>query len=82
MDFSMEPSCTIDPLPSECIDQLYKYEVPSKGSNGHLLVENLSGFLYCTLLGELMYSFITCWPDIGYAVTKLSKFSSAPSAFH
>ena len=29
-----------------------------------------------------MYAYITCRPDIGYAITTLSKFSSAPSAFH
>ena len=29
-----------------------------------------------------MYSYITCCPDIGYAVTTFSKFSSAPAAFH
>ena len=29
-----------------------------------------------------MYSYITCCPDIGYAVTTLLKFSSAPTAFH
>ena len=73
-DSSMEPSYKISSLPSDCIDQLYKDKGPMEGSNGHLLLEKLSGFLYCTLLGELMYSFITCWPDIGYAVTKLSKF--------
>ena len=29
-----------------------------------------------------MYAYITCRPDIGYAITTLSKFSSAPSAYH
>lgn len=29
-----------------------------------------------------MYAYITCRLDIGYAVTKLSKFSCAPSAYH
>jgi hypothetical protein len=29
-----------------------------------------------------MYVYITCQPDIGYAITSLSKFSSAPSPFH
>jgi hypothetical protein len=29
-----------------------------------------------------MYVYITCRPDIGYAITSLSKFSSAPSPFH
>ena len=29
-----------------------------------------------------MYVYITCCPDIGYAITILSKFSSEPSSFH
>ena len=29
-----------------------------------------------------MYAYITCRPDIGYAVTTLLKFSCAPSAYH
>jgi hypothetical protein len=29
-----------------------------------------------------MYVYITCRPDIGYAITSLSKFSSAPAVFH
>ena len=29
-----------------------------------------------------MYAYITCRPDIGYAVTTLSKFSSAPTEYH
>ena len=29
-----------------------------------------------------MYAYITCRPDIGYAVTSLSKFSNAPSKYH
>jgi hypothetical protein len=35
------------------------------------------------ILGELMYAYITCQPDIGYyAVITLSKFSTSPSAYH
>ena len=29
-----------------------------------------------------MYSYITCRPDIGYSVTTLSKFSTAPAEYH
>ena len=78
----MELSCTIAPLPSDCTNQLYKDKGPAEGLNGHLLLVKSPVFLYHTLLGELMYSFIMCQPDIGYAVTALSKFSSAPSPFH
>ena len=29
-----------------------------------------------------MYAYVTVRPDIGYAITTLSKFSTAPSAYH
>ena len=29
-----------------------------------------------------MYAYVTCRPDIGYAVTTLSKFSSFPTQYH
>ena len=35
-----------------------------------------------TLLGELLYAYVICRPDIGYAVTMLSKFSTAPADIH
>ena len=60
MDTSMEPSCTISPLPSDCIDQLYSNKGPAEGLNAHIVLEKSSGFSYRTLLGELMYAFITC----------------------
>ena len=47
-----------------------------------MILEKKKEFNYCTLLGELMYAYITCCPDIGYAVTKLSKFSLAPTEYH
>ena len=59
-DASMEPSRAISPLPSDYIDQLYNNEGPTESSNAQILLEKLSGFLYHILLGELMYSFITC----------------------
>ena len=40
------------------------------------------GFAYHTLLGELLYAYVTCWPDIGYAVVTLSKFAATPSKLH
>ena len=29
-----------------------------------------------------MYSYVTCRPDIGYAITTMSKFSTKPSKYH
>ena len=45
-------------------------------------MEEKIAFSYCTLIGEFMYAYITCGPDISYAVTTLSKFSCAPSGYH
>ena len=78
----MHTSKPSSPLPSDCIDQMYLEEGPLENTTAHLALEKKKGFNYCTLLGELMYAYITCRPDIGYAVTTLSKLSSAPNEFH
>ena len=70
------------PLPTNCIEQMFAEEGPLKNTTGHMILEKKKGFNYCTLLGELMYTYITCCPDIRYAVTTLSKFSSAPTEYH
>lgn len=38
-------------------------------------------FLYQTFLGDIN-AYMTCRPDIGYAVTILSKISSTPSEYY
>ena len=53
-----------------------------KDTVAHQVLETNSKFNYRNVLGELMYVYITCRPDIGYAITTFSKFSSEPSAFH
>jgi len=40
------------------------------------------GFVYRTLLGELLYAYVACRPDIGYATITLSKFSTCPHDHH
>ena len=40
------------------------------------------GFSYQTLLGEMMFAYVTCCPDIAYALTTLSKFSVCPTKLH
>ena len=79
---SMKSNRPIAPLPHDCIEQMYKGTGPPEGSVEHRVLEKSIGYSYRTLLGECMYAYITCRPDIGYAVTTLSKFSCVPSAFH
>ena len=61
---------------------MYKEPGTKEGSPAHKALELKMAFTYCTLLGELMYAYITCCPDIGYAITTLSKFSCAPGIYH
>ena len=70
------------PLPTDCIPQLYKDVGPAEGTTEHADKAANHGFAYRTLLGELLYAYVTCRPDIGYAITTLSKFSVAPADVH
>ena len=79
---NMKSSRPISPLSPDCVEQLFKHVGPKEHSPEALVLQKTSGFSYRTVLGELMYAYITYCPDIGYAITTLSKFSSAPSAFH
>ena len=35
-----------------------------------------------TLLGEMMYAYVTCRPDISYVIKTMSKFSTKSSTKH
>ena len=77
-----ETSKPQSPLPAESIAALYSTPGVKEGTpEFETLVKN-HGFSYRTLLGELLYAYVTCRPDIGYAVITLSKFSTCPSDFH
>ena len=45
-------------------------------------IEERHGFKYRSLLGELMYAYTSCRPDIGYAVVTLSKYAGCPDHIH
>jgi len=40
------------------------------------------GFGYRNVLGELLYAYVLCRADIGYAITTLAKFSQRPNKEH
>ena len=72
----------LTPLPTECIHHLFTSEGPLEGMKEHHQLADKHGFQFRTLLGELMYAYVTCRPNIGYAIITLSKFSNQPSDFH
>merc|ERR1712115_22364 len=73
----------LSPLPVDAIPTMYKAKSgPPEQSDEHRALERDKGFSYRTLLGELLYAYVVCRIDIGYAVTALSKFASAPAPVH
>ena len=70
------------PMANNVLPQLYKEVGPSEGMVEHAKLASDQGFSFRMVLGELLYAYITCRPDIGYAITMLSKFSLAPHKTH
>ena len=77
-----EPTKPISPLPGDAITQMYSHTGPPEGTPEYAALARKHGFSYRTLLGELLYAYVTCRPDIGYAVVTLSKFSTCPHDVH
>ena len=69
-------------MASDAINQIYLKAGPPEGTPEHTKLAQKYGFSYRTLLGELMYAYVTCRPDIGYAVVTLSKFFTSPHETH
>jgi len=55
---------------------------PVENTPEHKALEAEQGFGYRSVLGEILFAYVICRPGIGYAVTTLTKFSTAPNALH
>jgi len=53
-----------------------------KNTPEHKALEAEQGFSYRSVLGEILFAYVLCRPDIEYTVTTLAKFSTAPNALH
>ena len=82
-DKTMNPvSKPIAPLPMYTLHTIGTQAGPLEGTAKHRALEDKKGFSYQTLLGEMMYAYVSCRPDIGYPITLMSKYASNPSANH
>ena len=73
---------TIVPLYPSIVDGLMTVEGPPEKSPAARELERKNGFSYRNLLGELIYAYVICRIDIGFAVCFLSRFSSRPHHDH
>lgn len=78
----------LSPLTEDFIHKLYAEVIgPSgggstEGTSDHLDLQEKMRFSYCILLGKLMFSYLSCCPDIAYSVIILSKFFTCPTKVH
>ena len=72
----------IFPIPFHTIEKMYQELGSKEGSNHHKSIESKLRFSYKTLLGEIMYAYMTCRFDIGCDVTNMLKSSGIPSEYH
>jgi hypothetical protein len=62
--------------------KLFTLSGPAKGTYEHAALAKKTGFSYRQVLGELIYAYVVCRLDIGYAITFLSHFATAPAEEH
>jgi Reverse transcriptase (RNA-dependent DNA polymerase) len=72
----------IEPLPQSLLLQFDKETGPPEHSPAADALSTKHGFGYRNVLGELIYAYVTCRLDIGYAITKLAQYSGAPADIH
>jgi len=70
------------PLPVDAVASLYAHQGPPENTAKHAALVSKHGFAYRSLLGELLYTNVTCRPDVGYVTITLSKFSTCPHDHH
>ena len=72
----------IAPLPMDMMHTIGTQTGPAEGTSKNQALEDQKGFSYWTLLGKIMYAYISCRLDIGYPITLMSKYASSPSSNH
>ena len=71
-----------EPFPESDHHAVYTTKGFAEHTPEHAALAAEMKFSYRTLLGELLYAYITARPDIGYAIATLAKFSNAPAKIH
>ena len=69
----------------DAVTKIYTEPDPLKPTPEHTAIkpnQSKFGFTYHSLLEELMYTYVTYCPDIGYVVVALSKYAGYPQEIH
>ena len=70
------------PLSPDAVPRLYEATGAPEGTSEHRALEAKVGYPYRQVLGELIYAYVVCRLDIGYAIALLAQFAQAPAEIH
>ena len=70
------------PISDDMVKKLSLLVGPEEGTAEHKQQVKDAGFAYRQLLGALMYAYVVCRADIGYAICFLARFAAKPHAQH
>ena len=71
------------PLSKDAVDKLEQLDAgPIEGTPAHHALQSKMGFSFCQVMGELIFAMVVCRFDIGYALSYLSRFATAPCEEH
>ena len=73
---------SMEPIPASMFKQVDDGYGPLEHTPEFTALATKHGFKFRTVIGELMYAYVICRLDIGYAITKLSQFAHAPDDIH
>jgi Reverse transcriptase (RNA-dependent DNA polymerase). len=72
----------LEPIHPDAVKELESTRGPSIDSNEGIALTKKNGFNYRSVVGEIVYAYVLCCPDFGYAVTLLSQFNTCPARCH
>jgi hypothetical protein len=70
------------PMSSDNAAKLLTMKGPMEGSTEHRKLEEEMRYSYHQVLGELIYAYVICHLDIGFAITLLAHFAQSPAKEH
>jgi hypothetical protein len=79
---STDRATPFEPLASSTLTEIQTTVGPAEHTPEHQALETSHGFRYRQVVGELIYAYVVARLDIGFAISFLSKYNSAPAAIH
>jgi hypothetical protein len=72
----------LEPIGPSMVRELESTVGPPVDSAAGKLLQKKNGFNYRGVVGEIVYAYIICRPDYGFAVALLSRFNTCPAQCH